>query len=190
MEVIIVDDGSTDGTDLFLSELSSNSERLKVISVPPALYEKGKKHPLSEAILLAENDWLVLTDADCKPNSINWTSSMMAAFSEDIDVVLGISLPTSTRSLLGAIVRFDALLIAFSYGGWAKYGFPYMGTGRNLAYRKAVFDHKLPRDYSPDLVSGDDDMVVNQIATNSNTAIQFSPSSWVETLPQRAFPPF
>ena len=43
------------------------------------------------------------------------------------------------NSLLNKIIRFETLLTAIQYFSWAKIGNPYMGVGRNLAYKKDEF---------------------------------------------------
>jgi hypothetical protein len=43
------------------------------------------------------------------------------------------------KSFLNKLIRFETLLTAIQYFSWAKAGLPYMGVGRNLAYKKRVF---------------------------------------------------
>ena len=90
-------------------------------------------------------------------------------------------------SFLNKIIRFETMLTAVQYFSWAKLGHPYMGVGRNLAYKKEEFfnvngfiDHMKIR-------SGDDDLFINQAATGKNTTISFSPESFTYSRPKTSF---
>jgi chlorobactene glucosyltransferase len=64
-EVIVVDDGSEDGTGRILAHLGHSDARLKVIQAE-ALPEgwMGKAHAIMQGYPQAEGDWLLFTDAD------------------------------------------------------------------------------------------------------------------------------
>jgi hypothetical protein len=72
------------------------------------------------------------------------------------------------------MIRFETVLTAVQYFSWAKSGLPYMGVGRNLAYKEEFFNvngfinHIQVR-------SGDDDLFINEAATATNTAIVYTP---------------
>ena len=75
-EVIIVDDRSNDGTFDFLLQETSKDHRLRMVHVnrTPPLFN-AKKYALTLGIKAAKYEWLLLTDADCRPESKNWVSS-------------------------------------------------------------------------------------------------------------------
>ena len=64
-EVIVVDDGSTDGTARILEELRSRLPKLKVLQAGelPAGWV-GKNHAVAVGAAAAKGDWLLFTDAD------------------------------------------------------------------------------------------------------------------------------
>ncbi len=55
------------------------------------------------------------------------------------------------------------------YLGMAIRGVPYMGVGRNMAYRRSVFFANKGFGSHKHVVSGDDDLLVNNIAKGENT---------------------
>jgi glycosyltransferase involved in cell wall biosynthesis/peptidoglycan/xylan/chitin deacetylase (PgdA/CDA1 family)/2-polyprenyl-3-methyl-5-hydroxy-6-metoxy-1,4-benzoquinol methylase len=59
-EMIIVDDGSTDGTALLLDKISSGDERIKVFKQT----NQGVSKARNTAIRIANHDWLLFLDAD------------------------------------------------------------------------------------------------------------------------------
>jgi hypothetical protein len=63
-------------------------------------------------------------------------------------------------------------------------GKPYMGVGRNLAYRKSLFFKNKGFASHYGLLSGDDDLFVNETATKSNTAVEFHHESHTRSTPK------
>jgi hypothetical protein len=62
-----------------------------------------------------------------------------------------------------------------------------MGVGRNLAYRKSFFNTTAGFSRHLHLLSGDDDLFVNENATKLNTAVEFSHESHTRSAPSRTF---
>ncbi len=65
LEIIVVDDRSTDATPQILSQLAAQDSRISVISgsdLPPGW--AGKPHALVQAVSAARGDWLCFVDAD------------------------------------------------------------------------------------------------------------------------------
>ena len=62
-------------------------------------------------------------------------------------------------------------------------GFPYMGVGRNIAYKKAVFNDEVFLKSNLSL-GGDDDLVVQQLASSKNTAYITSAHSRMLSIPE------
>jgi hypothetical protein len=75
---------------------------------------------------------------------------------------------------LNKLIQFDTLMIALQYFSFARIGIPYMGVGRNLAYRKSLFIEKKGFVNHYHISSGDDDLFVNQNANRKNTKIEFA----------------
>ena len=72
-EVIIVNDGSEDDTQAVIDEYAALDKRVKTTFVPiGARVRSTKKLGLTLAAKAAQYDYLLLTDADCRPESIHW----------------------------------------------------------------------------------------------------------------------
>lgn len=187
-EVIVVNDGSIDDTEDVLKRLKSLSERLYVTKIPTSgKFKNGKKLALSIGLKAAKNDWVVLTDADCKPVSQDWLTKIVENFDEKIDFVLGYGGYFSQKGFLNRFIRYDTLFIAIQYFSFALAGFPYMGVGRNLAYRKSVFFDNKGFSKHLHLVSGDDDLFVNENANRKNTEIVIHQDSFTRSTPNKTF---
>ena len=185
-EIIVVNDRSNDGTYDFLLEETKKEERLRMVhaaSVPA--HVNGKKFGITLGIKAAKYDWIVLTDADCRPNSDQWLQSISAQCREDKEIVLGYSSYQKEEGFLNLFIRFETLLTAIQYVALAMLGNPYMGVGRNLAYRKSLFLNNKGFNGFLGVTGGDDDLFVNQHANSKNTAIALGEESIIYSVPKR-----
>ncbi len=170
-EVLVVDDASQDETAFILKEFSKKYPHLHIIKSEKNPYLKGKKNALAQGIAASSYDTLLLTDADCVPASPQWALKMVQPLrQQDINLVLGFAPYSGKKSLLTAWVHYETLLTAVQYGAWAAAGMPYMGVGRNIAYRKSFFSELTLQKYRQ-LASGDDDLLISSNAKGANTAL-------------------
>ncbi len=171
-ELVVVNDCSDDDSEELLTELARQEPRLKVVHMRQSLnFFQGKKFPLSMGIKSAKNEILLLTDADCRPESDQWIAQMVKPYGSDIDIVLGYGPYETGKGLLNKIIRFDTLHIGIQYLSLALAGKPYMGVGRNLSYRKSVFIRNKGFTSHYNIASGDDDLFISQVAKKHNTRI-------------------
>ena len=171
-EVIVVDDRSNDSTFDFLIAETAKDHRLRMVHVnrtPP--HANSKKYALTLGIKAARYEWILLTDADCRPEGNGWISSMSSQFSDNINFVLGYSPYLKKPGILNAFVRFEALLTGIQYISFALLGNPYMGVGRNMAYRRSRFLEVKGFNNILSVTGGDDDLFVNQHARGKNTTV-------------------
>ena len=185
-EVVVVNDSSTDDTDIVLQKFSQKYPHLKTTEIKKdQKFTHGKKLALTIGIKAASNEWLLFTDADCYPESKNWIKEMAKNFDNNTSIVLGYGGYKKYPTILNTLIRFDTIIIALQYFTYALSGFPYMGVGRNLAYKKSLFfkNKGFAKHYHID--SGDDDIFINQTATKKNTKIEISRDSIIRSEPNR-----
>lgn len=164
-EVIIVNDRSTDGSGQLLNDWKATWNRLKVINISETPgFINSKKYALIKGVEASCHENLLLTDGDCRPLSTHWINNMTAALNTK-QVVIGVSLYKKRSGLLNYFIRYEALLTALQYLGFARFTFPYMAVGRNLAYKKELFDNF--KDYE-NITGGDDDLFIQRNATADN----------------------
>lgn len=188
-EVVVVNDASDDDSAELLEDMTRRYERLKVVTIRENLnFFSGKKFPLSIGIKSAKNEILLLTDADCKPSGPYWIRNMQRHFGgKNIRIVLGYGRYEKRKGLLNMLIRYETLWTAMQYFSMSLLGSPYMGVGRNLAYRKSFFYEKKGFTSHYRIVSGDDDLFVNQNAETGNVAIEFQADTQTISPPKITF---
>ena len=187
-EVVVVNDSSTDDTEQVLMQLAAQFDQLRYTSIPvDDKLKRGKKLALTIGLKAAKYDHILLSDADCYPVSDHWLQRMASNFSEDHKIVLGYGGYERSKGLLNTLIRYETTFTAIQYLSYAIKGNPYMGVGRNLAYEKALFFDNKGFAGHYHLLSGDDDLFVNQNATRLNCAVEFSPESHTLSLPETTF---
>ncbi|MCH7657396.1 MAG: glycosyltransferase [Bacteroidetes bacterium] len=187
-EVIVVNDCSEDETKQVLESFSKKHKHLKVSTIKKdKKFSHGKKFALFIGIKAAKNEWLLLTDADCSAVSDQWLSTMQKNFRKSISFVLGYGGYKKEKGILNRMIRYDTVFIAMQYFGFALAGIPYMGVGRNLAYRRSLFFDNRGFSKHMHLNSGDDDLFVNANANKSNTLIEVGKKSHICSVPKSTF---
>jgi cellulose synthase/poly-beta-1,6-N-acetylglucosamine synthase-like glycosyltransferase len=181
-EVVVVNDCSWDNTGDILEEFSKRNKHLKIVTIKEdEYYQHGKKVALMMGIKGATHELLVLTDADCSPASNQWLRKLVSGFASGKDIVLGYGPYKREKGFLNTLIRFDAAVIGIQYLSFGLAGRTYMGVGRNLAYRKALFYKVKGFASHYHIPSGDDDLFVNEAATNSNTFVMADKDSFTYT---------
>ena len=187
-EVIVVNDCSEDNSYIILGKYLNKYPNLKVSTVnKDPKFTHNKKFAQFIGIKAAKNELLLFTDADCKPESDKWLSGMTSHFDENTNFVLGYGGYFKGKGLLNKYIRCDTITIAMQYLGMAIRGIPYMGVGRNLAYRRSVFFKNKGFGTHNHIISGDDDLLVNTISTGKNTSVELQTGSHTRSVPCARF---
>ena len=172
-EVIVINDGPIGESDDFLTQLEQEHRHLYHSFIPDSSrYISRKKLALTLGMRAAKYDWLLMTEVDCRPVSDQWLRLMARNFTPQTQVVLGYSRHEDAKGLFRSRVAYDNLFGSMRYLGMALAGHPYMGIGRNLAYRKSLFLSRKGFSTYLTLERGDDDLFINQVANGHNTRVE------------------
>jgi cellulose synthase/poly-beta-1,6-N-acetylglucosamine synthase-like glycosyltransferase len=177
-QVVVVNDCSWDESGTYLEEMAKSHPRLKVVTIEEQeKYQHGKKFALTLGIKGAAHELLIMTDADCRPSDRKWIQGMVAGFINGKDLVIGYGAYERMSGILNKWIRFDTAMAALLYLSRALKGKAYMGVGRNLAYKKDLFFRNKGFAKHYHILSGDDDLFVNEVAGPNNTAVMVHPDS-------------
>jgi len=203
-EIIIVDDESSDRTLAIAREYISNHPRLTVVSTDtPSGTKARKKEALTTGIRASKGDILCFTDADCRPGS-EWISRLVMQFTDEVGLVAGYSpydavlLPAEIRtegfvaSIFHRFLRYEEMKGAMWSAGSIGLGKGWLCTGRNLAYRRKVWDEVSGFSNIMASISGDDDLFLQLVQRSTRWKISYvlDPLSFVPTAPPESFHQF
>ncbi|MBP9790445.1 MAG: glycosyltransferase [Bacteroidia bacterium] len=187
-EVIVINDCSWDETGEYLESIAQQYPQLKIVTIKEQeKYRHGKKFALTLGIKAAKNEYLLFTDADCIPAGKNWLSLMQRHFARNTEIILGYGPYQKEPGFLNKLIRYDTFHIATQYLSAALGKNPYMGVGRNLAYKKDLFFRTKGFAKHNHILSGDDDLFVNENGNSQNTAVELDPESFTYSEAKKTF---
>lgn len=188
-EIVLVNDSSSDETLSVMERFKKHHSNIKIVDAKPIeAFWGNKKYALTLGIKASKHNFLVFTDADCRPNSSKWLQHISSKFSNQKAIVLGYGAYAKKRfSILNSLIRFETVFTALQYFSYANLGLAYMGVGRNMAYRKELFFNNNGFNGHMAIKSGDDDLFINEVADNKNTAICVSKESFTVSEPKTSF---
>lgn len=178
-QIIVVDDCSTDDTLTVLSELRARYPELYYTSIPAdSKFIHGKKLAVTVGIKAAKHEKIVFIDADCKPASEHWLTSINEGYTSDkIQLVLGYGKYEKRKGFLNLYIRFETFWNAVQYLGFAVAMKPFMGVGRNMSYTKTLYEQSSKFRKHINIMSGDDDLFISEMGNKQNTNIVVKPES-------------
>lgn len=163
-EVIIVDDHSEDNTKKIIEDFISKNKDFNVRILDSEGI--GKKSAISQALHLAINELIIVTDADCILNEL-WIESIVGFYQEKkCKMILAPVLLSPANSLFEKMQVLEHLSLIGSTAGSASIGFPVMCNGANMAYEResALEVEKYRHDFN--IPSGDDMFLLEQFVKN------------------------
>lgn len=171
-EVIVVNDESAGEDEDILKILGSRYRHLYRTFIPKsARYVSRKKLGVAMGIKASKYDWIVVTEPYCKPESKDWLKSLSRNFVPGTDIVLGYCNYSYGKGIFAKRIIADMLMVSMRFLGKAIGGYPYMGIGRNMAYRKDIYLQHKGFYNQLTLSRGDDDLFINEIADSRNTKV-------------------
>ncbi len=137
-EIILADDGSTDGTADIARGTAADDVRFRLLTVVPEQRLPGKTGALAQAIDQARGEIVLITDADCVVPP-TWVEATAKRYAPDVALVGGVTLHQTTRPFDG-MQSLDWAYILGMAASTAGFGYPLGSIGNNLSFRKAAYD--------------------------------------------------
>lgn len=173
-ELVLVNDRSTDGTLAVMHAYAARHPNIRIVDIQgPVRHDGtfGKKNALSMGIKAAANDFLVFTDADCRPADSQWLKRLGGRFGTGHTFVIGTGFFEPQPSFLNALYRLESARTAMLYFSGAAAGIPYMAVGRSMGYAKELFFEVRGYLNHMRVPSGDDDLFLQSVAGRARIAL-------------------
>lgn len=182
LEVIIVDDRSTDSTKEILNDANDNYSCINIITIeekPKTI--TPKKNALTKGIEQASGQIILLTDADCRVGKL-WVSSMVYSTISQDCISIGFSeIAKENDSVFERYQKMDFFSIIAANAGACGWGHYWSGTGQNLSFYKNDFISIGKFENVKQRISGDDMYLVQLISKLKRGYLHIDPNSFVKT---------
>ncbi len=184
-EVIVVNESQTGAVSDVVEPLQMQHSNLYLTYTPDGVRNLSrKKLAVTIGVKAARHPVVVLTCADAVVSSPMWLRRMMCHFADGsaTEVVLGYATaaPYDDKCFGARRRSFDAVADGAAWLGDAVSGHPWRGISYNLAYRSELFFKNKGFSRRLNLLHGDDDIFVSEIARGYNTEVELSADSVVE----------
>ncbi|HWP82532.1 MAG TPA: glycosyltransferase [Bacteroidota bacterium] len=179
LEVIVVNDGSTDKTGKILEERATFHQNLRVLELPQK-QTHNKAMALTHGVKAARGEVLLTTDADCVP-SATWVGSMAAEFNSETALVAGPVIEHDHSRFIARLSKLEFLGLIATAAGLIGLNRPIICNGANLAFRKSAFEKA--GGFGNGIYATEDEVLMNRIYERNLGAIRFAgkPAAIVKT---------
>ena len=179
-EVIVVDEASTDDTQLILQRLENRYSHLRHTFVPAsARYVSRAKLAVTLGIKAARAPWVVLTTAGAKPVGPQWLARLAENFTDEHDFVLGYANYDAEEhgQKQATFERLRRQLMLFRA---ARSGRAIGADNANMAVRRGWF--LANKGYADNLTIplGEDDLLIASLSRPGRTALGICREAVVE----------
>ena len=154
LQILIVDDQSTDNTGKIIDQYISGKIRFKKITTAEHHTKLiGKMRALAYAIKEATGEIILTTDADCEVKP-GWAKTICSHYFDDVALVTGITTQTAANWFHG-MQAIDFVYLLTAGAGTTNLKIPISCIGNNMSYRKSAYDEvggyeKLPHSVTED----------------------------------------
>jgi cellulose synthase/poly-beta-1,6-N-acetylglucosamine synthase-like glycosyltransferase len=176
LEIILVDDHSTDGSKKYLEQLISESELsyFKMVSLEEFGIPGSKKMAIETAVTISNGELIVVTDADCRSGK-DWLLTIVKAYEAGgAKMLAGPVKPRAGKGFSANFREFEFLSLAGTGAGSIGAGKPIFCNGANMAFSKSAFETVGGYSGNERYSSGDDVFLLHKIRKEfGNEAIRF-----------------
>jgi len=189
-EILFVDDNSVDDSVDLLKSIISINDKLNInIITNNRRTNSPKKDAIQTAILQANFDWIITTDADCIVPE-NWLKIFDAYIQKHESKMIAAPVTyIANKTLLEQFQLLDFLSLQACTIGSFGIRKPFLCNGANLCYKKQAFNKVHGFKGNEHIASGDDIFLLEKMFQQYPDKVHFLKSNEVivKTKPQKSF---
>lgn len=173
-EVIVVNDFSEDRTVQICEDFYSlhQLDNFKLVELDEK-DKAGKKQAISKGISIAQGDWIITTDADCRRGK-NWLRAFDSKISnQEFVFVAGPVCFDQEESSFEKIQSLEFISLVGIGAANISNKMPTMCNGANMAFKKDVFGEVGGYSGNDQIASGDDSYLLQKVALKYKNQIAF-----------------
>lgn len=171
VELIIVDDHSSDDTIKEVQKIADQHSNIKLISIPKQ--DNGKKQAISAGIKMATGELIVTTDADCIMGP-EWLCTIVNFFNQsNAQMIVSPVCFYDEKNGFEKMQSLEFMALMASSGASLYFNKAIMCNGANLAYTKKVFYEVNGFENIDRSASGDDVLLMYKIKRKYPKGVQF-----------------
>lgn len=172
-EIVVIDDHSTDDSwEIVTSMIEHSSGRIVLLKNEMGI---GKKAAILQGVNRCKSELILVTDADCIV-PLGWAREMRASFDKSTGFVVGPVVFSKSRRWASHMISLEWIGFMGIAAGAIGLGTPILCSGANIAYRKSVFEEVGGYEGLDRFSSGDDELLMQQIADETNWKVRFCAS--------------
>lgn len=185
-QIIIVINNSSDGSLELIQNIENPKIKLIHLENTPKNWSP-KKYALTQGILNADYEYIVFTDADCKPQSSEWLNYYNDSFQKGNEIVIGLSPYKKITKWWNGLLQWETFYTAFLYSLSGMIQSPYMCVGRNWGIKKEIFFKEGGYESHKNVLSGDDDLFIQYLKNSYQIDVLLEPNSQTLSEPPTNF---
>ena len=190
IEIIVINDMSTDNTLEIVEEYVKSYSNISIITITEKPDNVAPKiFPLMTGIAKSKGDIIAITDGDCEVMP-TWISGLISHYNDDIGVVTGVvtyKFYDDVNILLQGTQYLDYLSHTACAAGSIGMGVMNNCNGCNMSYRRIAYEEAGGYGHQKDLTAAEDAILAQRIHNKTKWEIDFvyTPDTFVSTRPVR-----
>lgn len=175
-QVIVVVSANDDITENTLKKYSADKHLYTTFIPASSRYMSRRKLAITVGVKAARYGWVMLTDADCAPDTKRCLQALAEKCADGVDIVMGYS---GFADDYDTVRCFDHAYVLYRQLAKAERGRAWGYNGNALLFKKEMFINGKGFDGNLKYIRGEYDFIVNKYSDGMNTAVATSPAARV-----------
>ena len=175
-EVIVVGEKGDLPTEAVVEQYAHRGHLYATYIPHRSLFMSKSKLAVALGVKAAHNEWIVMVNAECRPQSDVWLKTLASRMDSDANLVMGYS---NYDSEARGYYRFARLRTMCYMLRRAVRSVAYRTNGTNIAFRRSEFIAQEGYRGNLQLVNGEYDFIINKYAQPGKTRVVTAEDAWI-----------